>query len=750
MSDRVPYLASRLQGFGTTIFAEMSALAVATGSINLGQGFPDTDGPPEVLRGRDRRDPRRATTSTRRGPASADLRRAIAEHQQQSGTASHFDPDTEVLVTAGATEAIAAALLALCEPGDEVVTFEPYYDSYAACIAMAGARIGASSRCAPPDYAFDLDALRAAITPRTRLILLNSPHNPTGKVFVARRARGDRRAVRRARPHRGHRRGVRAPRLRRRARPARHAARHARPHRHDLLRRQDVLVHRAGRSAGSCAPPPLVAAVRTAKQFLTYVNGAPFQPAIAVGLRLPDDVLRRARGRAARASATCLSAGLAERRASTVYPPAGTYFVTADIRPLGEHDGVAFCRCAARAVRRGRGPERGVLRRRATQGRRSCGSRSASARGARRGRRSAEGRSGQAGRQREGRRDPARHRVGGPAARTSRASRRLISEAAAQGARLVVLTEMYATGFSMAAERIAEPAGGPSDAVPRRAGRTDTASGSAARCPRCATGRDAPVNCLVLAGPDGTVHRYAKIHPFSYAGEHEHYDAGDELVTVDVDGVRRQPLRLLRPALRRRVLGRSRPTPTATSSSRTGRRRAAHHWRTLLRARAIENQAYVVGVNRVGDGRRRSTTPATAPSSARWARSSSVGAVARRCSSHDVDPAVVADARARSRSSPTAAEPRSIRSRPRQEGDVMDSFNGKVAVVTGAARAWGPSSSCSWRPKDAPSRRVMSTPRRSRRRRSEPRNEAPPGARVTTHLCDVADEARSTASVMTS
>ncbi len=133
MTDRVPYLASRLQGFGTTIFAEMSALAVDTGSVNLGQGFPDTDGPPEVLEA--------AIDAIRRGenqyppgPGIATLRNAIAEHQQH-WYGLDYDPDTEVLVTAGATEAIASALLSLCEPGDEVITFEPYYDSYAACIA---------------------------------------------------------------------------------------------------------------------------------------------------------------------------------------------------------------------------------------------------------------------------------------------------------------------------------------------------------------------------------------------------------------------------------------------------------------------------------------------------------------------------------------------------------------------------------------------------------------------------------------
>src|SRR6266480_2149988 len=172
-----------MTGMVTTIFAEMSALAVATGSVNLGQGFPDTDGPPEIARaaadaimaGRGNQYPP--------GPGVPELRQAIAAHQQRFYGLG-FDPDSEVLVTAGATEAVAAALLALVEPGDEVIAFEPYYDSYAACIAMAGAERRPITLRAPT-FGFDEDDLRRAVTPKTRLILLNSPHNPTGKVFSA-------------------------------------------------------------------------------------------------------------------------------------------------------------------------------------------------------------------------------------------------------------------------------------------------------------------------------------------------------------------------------------------------------------------------------------------------------------------------------------------------------------------------------------------------------------------------------------
>src|SRR5437660_321354 len=177
-----PLLNRRLEGLGTTIFAEMSARALVTGSVNLGQGFPDRDGPAKIaqvaadaiLAGRGNQYPP--------GPGIPELRRAIAAHDERF-YGLRYDPDTEVLVTAGATEAIAAALLALLEPGDEVVAFEPYYDSYAACIAMAGGvRVPLTLR--PPHFRPDLDALRAAVTDRTRLLLLNTPHNPTGMVLT--------------------------------------------------------------------------------------------------------------------------------------------------------------------------------------------------------------------------------------------------------------------------------------------------------------------------------------------------------------------------------------------------------------------------------------------------------------------------------------------------------------------------------------------------------------------------------------
>ena len=179
-NGRTSFLTSRLQGFGSTIFAEMTALAIEKGAINLGQGFPDYDGPHEVLdvaveairSGRNQYPPPLGVP---------ELRAAIAEHQLRFW-GLQYDPDTEVLVTAGATEALAGALLGLLETGDEVALLEPMYDSYQACIALAGA-VTRPVTLRPPSYRFDPDELRAAITPRTRVLLINTPHNPTGAVL---------------------------------------------------------------------------------------------------------------------------------------------------------------------------------------------------------------------------------------------------------------------------------------------------------------------------------------------------------------------------------------------------------------------------------------------------------------------------------------------------------------------------------------------------------------------------------------
>jgi len=338
MTDRMPYLAARLQGFGTTIFAEMSALAVATGSINLGQGFPDTDGPPEVLDA--------AVDAIRHGhnqyppgPGIPELRAAIAAHQRH-WYALEYDADTEVLVTAGATEAIAASLLSLCEPGDEVVTFEPYYDSYAASIAMAGATRRVV-QLRPPDYSFDADELAAAFSPRTRLVLLNSPHNPTGKVFsgaeleLVARLCIEHDVV-----------AVTDEVYEHLVFDGEHVPLATLPN----MRDRTVTISSGGKTFSCtgwkvgwvCASEPLVAAVRTAKQFLTYVNAGPFQYAIAVGLGLPDTTFR-ALAADLREKRDRLTRGLTDAGLE-VFPSHGTYFVTADIRAVGEHDGLAFSR----------------------------------------------------------------------------------------------------------------------------------------------------------------------------------------------------------------------------------------------------------------------------------------------------------------------------------------------------------------------------------------------------------------------
>ncbi|MDF0371407.1 pyridoxal phosphate-dependent aminotransferase [[Kitasatospora] papulosa] len=341
MTHGRPLLNRRLTEFGTTIFAEMSALAVQTGSINLGQGFPDTDGPEEIREAAVRALRAGHGNQYPPGPGVPELRSAVTEHQRRH-YGLEYDPDTEVLVTTGATEAVAASLLALLEPGDEVVALEPYYDSYAACIAMAGGtRVPVTLRPHDGAYRLDLDELRAAVTPRTRLILLNTPHNPTGTVLT----RDELAAVAALACER------------------------------DLLvvtdevyehlvfegehiplasfpgmRERTVTISSAGKTFSLTgwkigwitASPELVTAVRSAKQFLTYVSGGPLQYAVADALRLPDsyfDALRED----LRAKRDLLSAGLTEA-GFEVYEPAGTYFVTTDIRPLGETDGFAFCR----------------------------------------------------------------------------------------------------------------------------------------------------------------------------------------------------------------------------------------------------------------------------------------------------------------------------------------------------------------------------------------------------------------------
>ncbi|MEG9550329.1 MULTISPECIES: pyridoxal phosphate-dependent aminotransferase [Streptomyces griseus group] len=334
-----PLLNRRLAAFGTTIFAEMSALAVRTGSINLGQGFPDTDGPEEIREAAVRALRAGHGNQYPPGPGVPELRAAVAAHQERFYGLT-WSPDTEVLVTTGATEAIAASLLALLEPGDEVIAFEPYYDSYAACIAMAGAqRVPLTLRA--PDFRPDLDELRTLITPRTRLLLLNTPHNPTGTVLT----------------------------------PDELAGIADLAVEHDLLvvtdevyehlvftgahhpiaalpgmRGRTVSISSSGKTFSYTGwkigwvtgDAPLVAAVRAAKQYLTFVSGGPFQYAVAEALALPDAFFTGFREDMHR-KRDLLAKGL-RTAGFRVYEPEGTYFITTDIAPFGDEDAYAFCR----------------------------------------------------------------------------------------------------------------------------------------------------------------------------------------------------------------------------------------------------------------------------------------------------------------------------------------------------------------------------------------------------------------------
>jgi N-succinyldiaminopimelate aminotransferase len=343
-------LARRLHGLGQTIFAEMSALAGRTGAINLGQGFPDVDGPAEII------DAAQAAMRSGRnqyapGWGVPELRTAVAHHQKRFYDLD-VDPDTEVLVTTGATEAIAAALLALVEPGDEVIALEPYYDSYAACIAMAGGR-RVPITLAAPDFRLDVDALRAAVTDRTKLILLNTPHNPTGTVLtdeelqaVADVACGRDLIVVSDEVYE-------------------HLTFDGVAHRplctYAGMHDRTLTISSGGKTFSftgwkvgwAVGPADLVRATMMAKQFLTFTSGAPLQPAIAVALGLDDTYFTTLRD-SLQAKRDRLCAGLRDIGLD-VFVPQGTYFATTDIRPLGYDDGVEFClglpeRCGVVAI----------------------------------------------------------------------------------------------------------------------------------------------------------------------------------------------------------------------------------------------------------------------------------------------------------------------------------------------------------------------------------------------------------------
>ena len=334
-----PPVNARLEPFGTTIFAEMSALAIETGAINLGQGFPDTDGPPQVLAaakaaidgGRNQYPP---------GPGFPELLDAIAAHQKRFYDID-IDPRREVLVTVGATEAIAATILALCAPGDEVVTFEPYYDSYAATIALAGATM----RAVPlrfPDFAVDETALRAAFTRHTRLVLLNTPHNPTGKVFT----RAELALI--AQLAQDYDAWVVTDEV------YEHLVFDGRTHIPVAtlpgMAQRTLTISSAGKTFSTTGwkvgwvsgPEEAIAGIRGVKQFLTFVGSGPFQLATATGLGLRDSVYAGLAD-SLQAKRDLLVAGLVDA-GLRVSIPEGTYFVIADLAPLGVRDALAFCR----------------------------------------------------------------------------------------------------------------------------------------------------------------------------------------------------------------------------------------------------------------------------------------------------------------------------------------------------------------------------------------------------------------------
>jgi N-succinyldiaminopimelate aminotransferase len=333
-----PVLNRRLEGLGTSIFAEMSARAVATGAVNLGQGFPDVDGPREIAQAAAEAIMTGKGNQYPPGPGIPELRKAVADHQRRFYGLG-YDPDTEVLITAGATEAIAAAMLALLEPGDEVIAFEPYYDSYVANIAMAGAtRVPLTLNA--PDFRPDLGKLQDAITKNTRLILLNSPHNPTGMVLT----RAEAQAIADL--------AIAHDLLVVTDEVYEHLVfdrEHVPLATLDGMRERTVSVSSAGKTFSFTgwkvgwvtARPELVSAVRTTKQFLTYVSSGPFQYAAAQALGLPDEYYE---GLAAdlKAKRDLLAGGLKEI-GFEVYQPDGTYFITTDVAVLGERDGVEFC-----------------------------------------------------------------------------------------------------------------------------------------------------------------------------------------------------------------------------------------------------------------------------------------------------------------------------------------------------------------------------------------------------------------------
>lgn len=331
---------SRLRPYATTVFAEMSALAARIGAVNLGQGFPDEDGPPAMLKAAQEAIAD-GVNQYPPGIGIAPLRHAIAaQRHRQYGI--EYDPDTEVLVTVGATEAIASAAIGLIEPGSEVLLIEPFYDSYSPVVAMASAR-----RVAVPlvphgrGFALDADALRRAVTPRTRALIVNSPHNPTGTVLSATELAAIAEIA------------VAADLLVITDEVYEHLVFDGRQHvplaGFDGMAERTITISSAAKMFNctgwkigwACGPAQLIAGMRAAKQYLSYVGGAPFQPAVALALEQEgawvDDLRATLQARRDRLAAGLIDVGF------EVHDSAGTYFLCADPRPLGYDDSAAFC-----------------------------------------------------------------------------------------------------------------------------------------------------------------------------------------------------------------------------------------------------------------------------------------------------------------------------------------------------------------------------------------------------------------------
>ena len=339
-SDGVPPTVQRLRPFAVNIFARMSALAASLGAVNLGQGFPDEDGPAAMLEAA-RQAIADGVNQYPPGAGIAELREAVAA-QRHRRYGQQFDPESQVLITVGASEAIAAAVLGLVEPGSEVILIEPYFDTYAPVIAMAGAhRVSVPLVPDGGGFALDVDAVRAAVTSRTRAIIVNSPHNPTGMVLSEDECRAlaalavetdllviaDEVYERLTYDGRIHRPLSTFPGMAERTVTVSSAAK---------------MFNCTGRKIGwACGPADLLAGVRAAKQYLSYVGGAPFQPAIAYALNHEDAWAERLRD-SLQAKRERLAAAL-HGLGFAVHDSGGTYFLCADPRPLGFDDGTAFC-----------------------------------------------------------------------------------------------------------------------------------------------------------------------------------------------------------------------------------------------------------------------------------------------------------------------------------------------------------------------------------------------------------------------